>query len=145
MKPQTLGPASLAVFCKTAILKNSTNILRSHETGKLSNHNGKLTKKIDTSLDFSVSYSSAVFCSLSVTGLFLWIYRSDQSFQIRVINTLLGLTLASPEFFFRGRTFTHSFLMYPFPTPWKHQKTLWVFDVFRGYRKGAWGRNALKN
>ena len=30
-----------------------------------------------------------------------------------------------------NKTLTHSFPMYPFSTPWKHQKTLWFSDVFR--------------
>ena len=38
---------------------------------------------------------------------------------------------------------THSFPMHPFPTPWKHQKTLWFTDVFRGWRKCALGTNSL--
>ena len=33
--------------------------------------------------------------------------------------------------------------MQPFSTPWKHQKTLWFSDVFRGYIKGALGTNEL--
>ena len=33
--------------------------------------------------------------------------------------------------------------MHPFSTPWKHQKTLWFSDVFKGYRKGALGTNGL--
>ena len=33
---------------------------------------------------------------------------------------------------------TQFFPMHPSSTPWKHQKTLRFFDVFRGQRKGAW-------
>ena len=40
-------------------------------------------------------------------------------------------------------TLPHLFLMYPFYTPWKHRKTLWFSDVFRGYRNGALGINEL--
>ena len=39
---------------------------------------------------------------------------------------------------------THSFLMHPFSTPWKHQKTVTFSDVFRWKRKGALGTNGLK-
>ena len=34
--------------------------------------------------------------------------------------------------------------MHTFPTSWKHQKTLRFSDIFREYRKGALGKNALK-
>ena len=33
--------------------------------------------------------------------------------------------------------------MYPFSTPWKHQKTLRFVNVFRGWRKGVLGTNGL--
>ena len=34
--------------------------------------------------------------------------------------------------------------MHPFPTPWKHQKTVRFSDVFRWKRKGVLGMNGLK-
>ena len=33
--------------------------------------------------------------------------------------------------------------MHPFSTPWKHQKTVTFFDVFRGQKKGELGTNGL--
>ena len=38
---------------------------------------------------------------------------------------------------------THSFLMHPFSTSWKYQKTVRFSDVFRWYRKGALVTNGL--
>ena len=38
---------------------------------------------------------------------------------------------------------THSFLIHPFSTPWKHQKTLRFSDVFRGQRMAVLGTNGL--
>ena len=38
---------------------------------------------------------------------------------------------------------THSFPMHHFSTPCKHQKTLWLSDVFRGQRNGVLGTNGL--
>ena len=37
----------------------------------------------------------------------------------------------------------HSSPMHPFSTPWKHQKTLWYFYIFRGWKKGPLGTNGL--
>ena len=34
--------------------------------------------------------------------------------------------------------FTHLFPMYPLSSPWKHQKTLRFFDVFRGRERVHW-------
>ena len=41
------------------------------------------------------------------------------------------------------RTLTYSLPIHPSSTPWKHQKTLQFFDVFRGLRKGSLGTNGL--
>ena len=38
---------------------------------------------------------------------------------------------------------THLFPMYPFSTPWKHQKTVRFSDVFRGKRRGTLETNGL--
>ena len=43
----------------------------------------------------------------------------------------------------QGLYLTYSFPMHPFSTPWKHMKTLQFSDIFRGYRKGAYGMNGL--
>ena len=40
---------------------------------------------------------------------------------------------------------THFFLMHPFSTPWKHQKTFRLSDVLRRQRKGALGINGLSS
>ena len=34
--------------------------------------------------------------------------------------------------------------MHPFFAPWEYQQTIWLFDIFRGYRKGALGKNGLR-
>ena len=41
---------------------------------------------------------------------------------------------------------THFWPMFPFYTPWKHQKTkvFWFSGVFRGYKMGTLVRNGLK-
>ena len=39
---------------------------------------------------------------------------------------------------------THSFLMYPFSTPWKHQKTLRFFLCFQGVEKACIGNEWVK-
>ena len=48
---------------------------------------------------------------------------------------------------YQGKTsrkwLTDLFLMHPFPTPWKHQKTYQFFNVFREEGKGTLGRNEL--
>ena len=38
---------------------------------------------------------------------------------------------------------THSFPIHSFSTPWKHQKTIRLSDVFRGEKMGALGTNGL--
>ena len=38
---------------------------------------------------------------------------------------------------------THSSLMHPFSTPWKHKKTVRFSDVFRGKRRSTLGTNWL--
>ena len=40
---------------------------------------------------------------------------------------------------------THSFSINPFPTPWKHQKTVRLPDVFWGVEKGWIGNKWVKN
>ena len=38
---------------------------------------------------------------------------------------------------------TYLFPMHPFSTSWKHQKTVMFSNLFRGWRKGALGKNGL--
>ena len=45
---------------------------------------------------------------------------------------------------FNKKYLTHLFPMHPCSTPWKHQKFLRFFDVFRGQRKGDLGTNRLR-
>ena len=44
---------------------------------------------------------------------------------------------------FHSQSLTYSFPVHDFCTPWKHQKTLWVSDVFRSQTKGAMGKSGL--
>ena len=45
--------------------------------------------------------------------------------------------------FYMPWSLTHLFLMRPFSTSSKHQKTVRFSDIFRGQRKGAWETNGL--
>ena len=59
-----------------------------------------------------------------------WKFRCFWEFLLRIVEDL-------------ENRLTHSFLMHPFSTPWKHQKTLRFSDIFRGQKKGALGTNGL--
>ena len=55
-----------------------------------------------------------------------------------------SLFLIKLQAFRTATSMTHLFPMLPFSTPWKHQNTLRISDVFWGSRKGALGTNGLK-
>ena len=57
--------------------------------------------------------------------------------QVKIVNGFQSLTILLKA------PLTHLFPMHPFSTPWKHQKTVRFFDVFRRERKGALGTNGL--
>ena len=75
----------------------------------------------------------------------LTICRANQLTGFYMMETLVikGLIHLLPISPWRLGFLTHSFPMHPFSTPWKNQKTLRFFDVFRGRRKGALGMNGL--
>ena len=64
------------------------------------------------------------------------LYIKDEWTEPRSDQVKTYVTVKDSYTYYLG--FTHLFPMYPLSSPWKHQKTLRFFDVFRGRERVHW-------